>query len=61
MRISLIVDICRWAGIVFHATPKFPRHLRVLSLTINILVMLFIEAVTYGTFFFQAITTMRNY
>ena len=38
----------RWLGIVFHFSPKFPRILRVLSLATNILIMLFVQSLTYN-------------
>jgi hypothetical protein len=38
----------RWFCVVFYYTPKFPRTVRVLSLTSNLVVMLFMQAVTYG-------------
>jgi hypothetical protein len=37
----------RWVGVVFHYSPAYSRPLRVLSLVMNILTMLFIEALTY--------------
>jgi len=38
----------RWAGVILHTSSRFPRPLRVLSLMMNILIMLFIEAMTYN-------------
>jgi hypothetical protein len=40
-------DVNRWAGVVLHTWPRFSRPLRILSLMMNILVMLFLEALTY--------------
>ena len=37
----------RWAGVVLHTWPRFSRPLRLLSLLMNILVMIFLEALTY--------------
>ena len=37
----------RWLGIVFYYSPEFPRSLRVLSLFSSIVIMLFIQSVTY--------------
>ena len=37
----------RWAGVLFHFSKKFPRVLRVVSLATNIIVMLFIQSITY--------------
>jgi hypothetical protein len=38
----------RWLGIVFHYSPDFPRYLRTLSLFSSIVIMLFIQSVTYN-------------
>ena len=38
----------RWAGVIFHFSKKFPRILRVVSLATNIIVMLFIQSITYN-------------
>ncbi|RYH21639.1 hypothetical protein EON65_20395, partial [archaeon] len=38
----------RWLGVVFHYSVKFPRVLRVISLTTNIIIMLFIQSITYN-------------
>jgi hypothetical protein len=38
----------RWLGIVFHYSPEFPRYLRALSLFSSIVIMLFIQSVTYN-------------
>ena len=38
----------RWAGVLFHFSKKFPRALRVVSLATNIIVMLFIQSITYA-------------
>ena len=38
----------RWVGIYFYYSPVFPRSLRVLSLCSTVIVMLFVEAVTYN-------------
>jgi predicted XRE-type DNA-binding protein len=38
----------RWVGVVYHFSPTFPRILRVVSLSTNIIVMLFIQSLTYG-------------
>jgi hypothetical protein len=38
----------RWLGVVFHFSDSFPRALRVLSLSVNIIVMLFVQSVTYN-------------
>jgi hypothetical protein len=38
----------RWLGIIFHFNSKFPRILRVLSLTTNIVIMLFVQSITYS-------------
>jgi hypothetical protein len=38
----------RWLGIIFHFSDKFPRILRVLSLATNIIIMLFIQSLTYS-------------
>jgi hypothetical protein len=38
----------RWLGIVFHYSPEFPRSMRVLSLFSSIVIMLFVQSVTYN-------------
>jgi hypothetical protein len=38
----------RWFGIIFYFNSKFPRVLRVLSLSTNILIMLFVQSLTYN-------------
>lgn len=38
----------RWFGIVYHFSDKLPRVLRVVSLSTNIIAMLFIQSVTYN-------------
>jgi hypothetical protein len=38
----------RWLGIVFHFSEKLPRILRVLSLATNVIIMLFIQSLTYS-------------
>jgi hypothetical protein len=38
----------RWLGIIFHFNSKFPRILRVLSLSTNIVIMLFVQSITYS-------------
>jgi hypothetical protein len=38
----------RWLGIVFYYSPEFPRAMRVLSLFSSIVIMLFIQSVTYN-------------
>jgi len=38
----------RWLGVIFHFSDNFPRALRVLSLSVNIIVMLFVQLVTYN-------------
>jgi hypothetical protein len=38
----------RWLGIIFHFSDKFPRILRVLSLATNVIIMLFIQSLTYS-------------
>eukprot|EP01034_Spumella_vulgaris_P047543 gene47543-biopygen37508 len=37
----------RWLGVVFFYSDHFPRVLRVVSLTTNIIIMLFIQSITY--------------
>lgn len=37
----------KWLGIIFNYNKTFPRVLRVLSLTCNMLIMLFIQSLTY--------------
>lgn len=37
----------RWFGIIFFYSPEFPRYLRLLSLFSSVLMMLFIQSVTY--------------
>ena len=38
----------RWIGIVCHYSPTYSRPIRILSLLINILIMLFVQSVTYN-------------
>ena len=38
----------RWLGVIFHYSDQFPRVLRVISLATNIIVMLFIQSITYN-------------
>ena len=38
----------RWFGIYFHYSPHFPRSLRVASLVTNVVIMLFIQSLTYA-------------
>jgi hypothetical protein len=38
----------RWLGIIFHFSEKLPRILRVLSLATNVIIMLFIQSLTYS-------------
>jgi hypothetical protein len=38
----------RWLGVIFNYSETFPRSLRVLSLATNIIVMLFVQSVTYN-------------
>jgi hypothetical protein len=38
----------RWLGIVFYYSPVFPRSMRVLSLFSSIVIMLFVQSVTYN-------------
>jgi hypothetical protein len=38
----------RWLGIVFFYSPEFPRAMRVLSLFSSIVIMLFVQSVTYN-------------
>jgi hypothetical protein len=38
----------RWVGIVCHYSPTYSRPIRILSLLINILIMLFVQSVTYN-------------
>ena len=38
----------RWIGVLFHYSKKFPRALRVISLATNIIVMLFVQSITYA-------------
>jgi hypothetical protein len=38
----------KWFGIVFHYSRSFPRVLRVLSLATNVVIMLFIQSITYA-------------
>jgi hypothetical protein len=38
----------KWMGVVFYYSPHFPRVLRVISLATSVIVMLFIQAVTYS-------------
>ena len=37
----------RWLGVIFHYSPKLPRLLRVASLACNIIIMLFVQSLTY--------------
>jgi hypothetical protein len=37
----------RWIGVIYYFSKKFPRVLRILSLASNIVVMLFIQSLTY--------------
>ena len=45
---SFSLYVIRWLGVVSHKSRSFPRPLRVLSLVMNILVVLFLEAITYN-------------
>lgn len=38
----------RWLGVVFYYSRQFPRSLRVLSLATNMIIMLFMQALTYN-------------
>jgi hypothetical protein len=38
----------RWMGVVYYYSPDFPRALRVISLSSNIIIMLFIQSLTYN-------------
>jgi hypothetical protein len=38
----------RWLGIVFYYSPEFPRSMRLLSLFSSIVIMLFVQSVTYS-------------
>jgi hypothetical protein len=38
----------RWLGIIFYYSPMFPRAMRVLSLFSSIIVMLFLQSITYN-------------
>jgi hypothetical protein len=38
----------KWFGIVFYFSRSFPRVLRVLSLATNVIIMLFIQSITYS-------------
>jgi len=38
----------RWMGVVFHYSDKFPRVYRVMSLATSIVVMLFVQSITYN-------------
>ena len=38
----------RWFGIIFHYSSKFPRPMRVLTLCTTVMIMLFVEALTYN-------------
>jgi hypothetical protein len=38
----------RWLGIVFYYSPEFPRSMRLLSLFSSIVIMLFVQSVTYN-------------
>jgi hypothetical protein len=37
----------RWFGIIFFYCPKFPRLLRVVSIACNVIIMLFVQSLTY--------------
>jgi hypothetical protein len=37
----------RWFGIIYYYSPQFPRVLRVMSLATNIVIMLFVQSLTY--------------
>jgi hypothetical protein len=37
----------RWFGVIYHYSAKLPRLLRVLSLATNIIIMLFVQSLTY--------------
>jgi hypothetical protein len=41
-------SVHRWLGIVFYYSPEFPRAMRVLSLFSSIVIMLFVQSVTYN-------------
>eukprot|EP01031_Cornospumella_fuschlensis_P028622 gene28623-34552_t len=38
----------RWFGVIFHYSDHFPRVLRVISLATNIVIMLFVQSITYN-------------
>jgi hypothetical protein len=38
----------RWLGVLFHFSDTFPRSLRVLSISTNVIIMLFIQSITYN-------------
>jgi hypothetical protein len=38
----------RWIGVIYYFSPTFPRVLRVLSLATNIIIMLFVQSLTYA-------------
>jgi hypothetical protein len=38
----------RWVGVIYYFSDKFPRILRVVSLSTNIIVMLFVQSLTYN-------------
>ena len=38
----------RWFGVIFHYSTKLPRILRVISLASNVIIMLFMQSVTYN-------------
>ena len=38
----------RWIGVVCHYSPTYSRPIRILSLLVNILIMLFVQSVTYN-------------
>jgi hypothetical protein len=38
----------RWLGIVFYYSPEFPRSMRVMSLFSSLVIMLFVQSVTYN-------------
>jgi hypothetical protein len=37
----------RWIGVIYYYSERFPRALRVLSLSTNIIIMLFVQSLTY--------------
>lgn len=38
----------RWFGVIYHYSDQFPRVLRVVSLATNIVIMLFVQSITYN-------------